>query len=79
MSYPPCLGGCTGKDRRTWPQLVGKPAAEAKATIERDLPEVTAIIILEDHGVIGDFCCNRVWVFARNDPQKTVFQVPMIG
>ncbi|MCL7051276.1 hypothetical protein MKW94_018613 [Papaver nudicaule] len=79
MPYPPCGGGCGGTKRVTWPQLVGKPGAEAKATIERDYPDVTAIIVPENYAVIGDFCCNRAWVFVKNDPQKTVALVPMIG
>ncbi|MCL7027979.1 hypothetical protein MKW94_030280 [Papaver nudicaule] len=65
--------------RITWPQLLGKPAAEAKATIERDLPNVTAVIVPEYYIHSEDFCCNRVFVFVKNNPQRTVSRVPVVG
>ncbi|MCL7022315.1 hypothetical protein MKW94_013842 [Papaver nudicaule] len=77
MPYPPC-DSCAG-ERRSWPQLVGKPAAEAKATIERDMPGVTAVIISTRASGTTDFCCNRVWVVVNDDPQRTVAEVPIVG
>ncbi|KAI3832327.1 hypothetical protein MKX03_028079 [Papaver bracteatum] len=79
MPYPPCLSGNPGRRRVTWPHLVGKPAAVAKATIERERPGVTAVIISKYDGRIEDFCFNRVWLNVNNDPQRTVAIVPMIG
>ncbi|KAI3925447.1 hypothetical protein MKW92_003829 [Papaver armeniacum] len=79
MPYPPCISGYPGSRRVTWPHLVGKPAAVAKATIERERPGVTAVIISKDSGRILDFCFNRVWLLVNNDPQRTVADVPMIG
>ncbi|MCL7028687.1 hypothetical protein MKW94_024867 [Papaver nudicaule] len=78
MPYPPCHS-CSGFGRRSWPQLVGKPAAEAKATIERDMPGVTAVIISTRASGTADFCCNRVWVVVNDDPQRTVAEVPIVG
>lgn len=56
----------------TWPHLVGKPAAEAKAMIEREHPEVIAVIIPRYQICIGDFCANRVWLNVNDDCRKTV-------
>ncbi|KAI3928528.1 hypothetical protein MKW98_024129 [Papaver atlanticum] len=69
MPYPPC-GSPIG--RVTWPQLLGKPAAEAKATIERERPGVTAVIIPKNEVRTMDFCSNRVWLNVNNDRQRTV-------
>ncbi|RZC86501.1 hypothetical protein C5167_030581 [Papaver somniferum] len=57
----------------------GKPAAEAKATAEREHPEVTAVIIPKNEARIDNFCANRVWLNMNNDRQRTVVVVPMIG
>ncbi|KAI3844135.1 hypothetical protein MKX03_006336 [Papaver bracteatum] len=80
MPWPPCIS-CTGSGaaRKSWPQLVGKPGAVAKATIERDLPGVTAVIIPTGNIRDLNFCCNRVWVNVKNDPQQTVATVPRVG
>ncbi|MCL7028482.1 hypothetical protein MKW94_016137 [Papaver nudicaule] len=80
MPFPPCIDdGCRERGLKTWPQLLGKPAAKAKATIERDMPNVTAIVIPKELHVIQDFCCNRVWVAVNNDHQRTVAYVPRVG
>ncbi|KAI3965245.1 hypothetical protein MKW92_024206 [Papaver armeniacum] len=83
MSYPPCIGGggegCGAEGRMSWPQLLGKPAAQAKATIERELPGVTAVIVEKGTNLYQDVCCNRVWVIVNHDRQRTVAQVPKVG
>ncbi|KAI3925611.1 hypothetical protein MKW98_001465 [Papaver atlanticum] len=79
MHYPPCAGGNPGSKRVTWPHLVGKPAAVAKAIIEREHPEVTAVIIPRYQIRIDDFCANRVWLDVNDDRRRTVAVVPMIG
>ncbi|KAI3885868.1 hypothetical protein MKX03_008145 [Papaver bracteatum] len=79
MPYPPCDSLRLGSIWVTWPQLVGKPAAEAKATIEREQPEVTAVIIPRNQVRIDNFCVNRVWLIVNNDSQRTVAFVPKIG
>ncbi|KAI3895287.1 hypothetical protein MKX03_011020 [Papaver bracteatum] len=77
---PRCIDdGCAESGLKSWPQLLGKPAAVAKYTIERDLPYVTAVIIPIGSEIIFDFCCNRVWLVVNNDPQRTVAQVPRVG
>ncbi|KAI3870448.1 hypothetical protein MKW92_004551 [Papaver armeniacum] len=78
MPYPPCVS-FPGVRRVTWPQLLGKPAAVAKATIERERPGVTAVIIPVNEARTEDFCSNRVWLDVNNDPQRTVATIPMIG
>ncbi|KAI3955877.1 hypothetical protein MKW98_006237 [Papaver atlanticum] len=66
---------CSEATRKSWPELVGKPGSEAKATIERDLPGVTAVGNIRDLNL----CCNRVWVNVNNDPQRNVATVPRVG
>ncbi|MCL7037127.1 hypothetical protein MKW94_023713 [Papaver nudicaule] len=79
MGYPPCKSIGCDITKASWPELVGKPGAQAKATIEREAPGVRAIIILKTDPYIQDFCCNRVWVFVNPDSRKTVAWAPKIG
>ncbi|KAI3934288.1 hypothetical protein MKW98_009269 [Papaver atlanticum] len=68
-----------GAGRMSWPQLLGKPAAQAKAIIERELPGVTAVIIGKGSYLYEDICCNRVRLIVNHDPQRTVAEVPVLG
>ncbi|RZC63793.1 hypothetical protein C5167_025541 [Papaver somniferum] len=79
MSYPPCQSIGCGITKGLWPELVGKPGAQAKAIIEREAPGVRAIIIPKERPHTEDFCCNRVWVFVNHDSQKTVAWTPKLG
>ncbi|XP_042491128.1 glu S.griseus protease inhibitor-like [Macadamia integrifolia] len=66
---------CTGKS--SWPELKGKQGEVAAATIERENPEVDAVIVLEGSVVTGDFLCTRVRVWVDED--GIVTRVPAIG
>ncbi|KAI3974517.1 hypothetical protein MKX01_026886, partial [Papaver californicum] len=67
------------RTKGAWPELVGKPGAQAKKIIERESHGVKAIIIWKDQIHTEDFCCNRVWVPVNHDSQKTVAFTPKIG
>ncbi|OVA18389.1 Proteinase inhibitor I13 [Macleaya cordata] len=79
MVYPPCKSVGCDIPKYSWPELVGKPGAQAKAIIEREAPGVTAMIIAKDKPRTLDFCCNRVWVNVNHDAQRTVAWAPKIG
>ncbi|KAK9755088.1 hypothetical protein RND81_01G001800 [Saponaria officinalis] len=79
MTYPPCISGGPYRnangcapgaccfDKTEWPELVGKSGVEAKNTIERENPEVTAVIVHPPWIVIQDYCYNRAWVKVSDD------------
>ncbi|KAG8377587.1 hypothetical protein BUALT_Bualt08G0048600 [Buddleja alternifolia] len=76
--YPPCkVKGCPKDDKERWPELLGKSTEEAKATIHRENPKVTAVLVPVGERVWPNFCCNRVWVFF--DGQYKVTSVPTVG
>ncbi|GMI83292.1 hypothetical protein like AT3G46860 [Hibiscus trionum] len=84
LPYPPCANGictemtCCGQGyKASWPELVGKNQAEAKATIERDNPGVTVLILPPGTKRTFDLCCNRVYVFV--DGNVNVIQTPTVG
>ncbi|GAY34487.1 hypothetical protein WN944_014362 [Citrus x changshan-huyou] len=66
---------CNGKS--SWPELVGVNGEIAAATIQKENPNVHAIIILEGTPVTQDFRCDRVRVVV--DKYEKVVQVPRIG
>ncbi|KAF8392253.1 hypothetical protein HHK36_022595 [Tetracentron sinense] len=66
---------CAGKS--SWPELLETQGEVAAATIERENPLVTAIIVLEGSLVSGDFLCTRVWVWVNKS--GIVTRVPTIG
>ncbi|KAL0446281.1 UNVERIFIED_CONTAM: Glu S.griseus protease inhibitor [Sesamum latifolium] len=66
---------CQGKS--SWPELLGQPGDVAVATIERENPLVTAIIVPPGTDVTADFRCDRVWVYI--DDNGNVVRVPTIG
>ncbi|XP_047342744.1 proteinase inhibitor-like [Impatiens glandulifera] len=65
---------CPGKN--VWPELVGKHADAAAATIEKENPKVKTIILPQGSGTTKDFRCDRVWVFV--DDHHRVVEVPRI-
>ncbi|GFQ04554.1 inhibitor of trypsin and hageman factor [Phtheirospermum japonicum] len=61
-----CINICTltGKKYKSeWPELVGLPGPQCKATIERDNPTVVVVLVPPPGWIDRDFCCNRVYVF----------------
>ncbi|KAL3719651.1 hypothetical protein ACJRO7_004604 [Eucalyptus globulus] len=71
--YPPCCD-----IYRTWPELVGQNGEKAKAVIEKDSSEVTAVLISVKNEVgIFDRCCNRVYVLY--DENGNVARTPVVG
>ncbi|TXG72223.1 hypothetical protein EZV62_000802 [Acer yangbiense] len=64
-----------GKD--SWPELVGVQGEEAAATIERENPTVSALILLEGSIVLPMFLCTRVYVWVNTN--GICVEVPMIG
>ncbi|KAJ4836292.1 hypothetical protein Tsubulata_008022 [Turnera subulata] len=64
---------CEGKN--SWPELVGTKGEEAAATIEKENPNVNAVIVLEGTPVTMDFRCDRVRVWVDG----TVVRVPVIA
>ncbi|KAF8392256.1 hypothetical protein HHK36_022598 [Tetracentron sinense] len=66
---------CAGKS--SWPELLGTQGEVAAATIERENPLVTAVIVLEGSVVTADFLCTRVRVWVDNS--GIVTRVPTIG
>ncbi|KAJ4726832.1 Proteinase inhibitor [Melia azedarach] len=67
--------GCPGKN--SWPELVGEAGEAAAAKVEKENPNVNAIVILDGTPVTKDFRCNRVWVWVNNS--GTVIRTPRVG
>lgn len=60
-----------------WPELLGQDGQKAKATIERDNPLVTVVVLPPGRVGFGDYCCNRVYLLI--DKNGKVFQIPYVG
>ncbi|KAJ9543356.1 hypothetical protein OSB04_023063 [Centaurea solstitialis] len=62
---------CPGKD--SWPELVGRSGEDAVAIIERENPQVNAMVVLDGTDTTGDFRCDRVrvWVGTRGIVLRT--------
>ncbi|OMP09335.1 Proteinase inhibitor I13, potato inhibitor I [Corchorus olitorius] len=69
------MSTCPGKN--SWPELLGKSGESAKATVESENSNVSAIVLLEGTPVTKDFLCDRVRIFVNQ--QGHVVQVPNIG
>ncbi|KAK4400410.1 Proteinase inhibitor [Sesamum angolense] len=67
----------TERGKSSWPELLGQSGDIAVATIERENPLVTAIIVPPETVVIPTFQCDRVWVYV--DDNNNVIRVPTIG
>ncbi|KNA20989.1 hypothetical protein SOVF_047400 [Spinacia oleracea] len=66
---------CKGKN--VWPELVGENGKEAAIIIERENPNVEAIVLPDGTAVTDDFRCDRVWVWV--DCNRLVVRPPTIG
>ncbi|GKU90014.1 hypothetical protein SLEP1_g4067 [Rubroshorea leprosula] len=83
--YPPCEGGvcvsseCCGLGRYKyeWPELSGKKGHEAMSIIKKDNPWVTVRLVPPGHGMLFDFCCNRVYVIT--DENDIILQPPRVS
>ncbi|XVF21635.1 hypothetical protein REPUB_Repub12eG0107400 [Reevesia pubescens] len=69
------MSGCPGKN--SWPELVGKNGESAKTKIERENPNVGAIVLLDGTPVTRDFRCDRVWVWVNENGR--VVRAPTVG
>ncbi|KAK8565321.1 hypothetical protein V6N13_020442 [Hibiscus sabdariffa] len=69
------MSSCPGKN--SWPELVGTNGESAKTTIERENPNVGAIVVRDGTPVITDFRCDRVWVWVNSNGR--VVRAPTIG
>ncbi|KAA0049292.1 hypothetical protein IC582_012623 [Cucumis melo] len=69
------MSQCQGK--RSWPQLVGVGGSVAKAIIERENPNVRAVVLEVGTPVTKDFRCNRVRVWVNKN--GLVASPPTIG
>ncbi|KAL3849795.1 hypothetical protein ACJIZ3_011677 [Penstemon smallii] len=66
---------CVSKD--VWPELVGARGEVAERVIERQNPNVNAIIVREGSFVTGDFRCDRVRVWVNS--LGIVSRIPRTG
>ncbi|TXG72218.1 hypothetical protein EZV62_000798 [Acer yangbiense] len=63
--------------KASWPELVGAQGVDAAATIERENPNVSAIILLEGTPVTRDISCTRVRVWVNTN--GIIIEIPRIG
>ncbi|XVE68854.1 hypothetical protein DITRI_Ditri09bG0103100 [Diplodiscus trichospermus] len=66
---------CQGKS--SWPELLGTKGEEAAATIERENPNVNAVIVTKETVILPLFLCTRVLVLV--DTNGIVTMVPITG
>ncbi|KAM3576756.1 hypothetical protein VYU27_001351 [Nannochloropsis oceanica] len=62
---------------RSWPELVGVDAEEAKARINSDMPGLNVIVLPKNAPTTRDFRLDRVRVFIEGD--NTVARAPAQG
>ncbi|KAJ0638519.1 putative proteinase inhibitor I13, potato inhibitor I [Helianthus annuus] len=62
--------------KNSWPELIGEKGEVAKAIIEKENPQVHAIIISKNH-MISNIVSNRVWVVVN--AEGLVIKTPVIG
>ncbi|KAE8009085.1 hypothetical protein FH972_005539 [Carpinus fangiana] len=82
--YPPCVSDfctsplcCAQGYKYQWPKLVGKSKQQAKAVIEKDNPLVRVVVLPPGAIGLGDFCCNRVYLYV--DRNGKTISVPRVG
>eukprot|EP00200_Dunaliella_tertiolecta_P001768 CAMPEP_0202347422 /NCGR_PEP_ID=MMETSP1126-20121109/5792_1 /ASSEMBLY_ACC=CAM_ASM_000457 /TAXON_ID=3047 /ORGANISM="Dunaliella tertiolecta, Strain CCMP1320" /LENGTH=68 /DNA_ID=CAMNT_0048938973 /DNA_START=191 /DNA_END=397 /DNA_ORIENTATION=+ len=63
--------------KQTWPELVGKPYAEAEAVIKRDAPELKVSKVKPGSMMTKDYRLDRVRVFVDNEDK--VEKTPSLG
>jgi len=63
--------------RTSWPELVGKTGAEAKATIEEENPSLQVVIVPYGSVVTADYRTDRVRIYV--DVEGIVVETPRIG
>lgn len=65
-------------DKTEWPELVGKPAEEAKAIIEQETQGSKTVTIVPPNSMVTmDYRTDRVRI--HEDAEHKVAQKPMIG
>ncbi|PKU64242.1 Glu S.griseus protease inhibitor [Dendrobium catenatum] len=70
--------------KQSWPELVGHKGWAAKEVIERENPDVHAILIRSVDRVIMNCCCDRVWIWVEcpenvNAGEGIVIKTPKVG
>jgi hypothetical protein len=68
---------CIDPTRKSWPELVGMDAEQAKQIIEEDEPDLDVFILSPDSYVGMEYKATRVWI--RTNVDGTVKDTPMIG
>ena len=68
---------CYFVGKASWPELVGAQGVDAAAMIERENPNVSAIILLEGTPFTRDISCTRVRVWVNTN--GIVVEIPRIG
>lgn len=69
------MADCPGKG--SWPELVGEHGDAAAAQIEKENPNVHALVLKDGTPVIRDFRCDRVWVWVNKE--RIVIRPPHVG
>ncbi|KAI5680126.1 hypothetical protein M9H77_01353 [Catharanthus roseus] len=69
------MSDCPGKG--SWPELVGERGEAAAAVVERENPNVRAIVLKDGTPVTRDFRCDRVWVWVNKE--RIVVRPPRVG
>ncbi|KAL7113052.1 hypothetical protein ACP275_04G039200 [Erythranthe tilingii] len=66
---------CPGKN--FWPELLGANGDVAAAVVERENPDVIAIVSTNEFPATKDFRCDRVWIWV--DANGVVLRAPRAG
>ncbi|KAL6624387.1 hypothetical protein ACP70R_031708 [Stipagrostis hirtigluma subsp. patula] len=63
-----------GKNKTSWPEVVGMPAEEAKKVILKDMPGAHVVVVPVGSPVTMDYRTDRVRIFV-----DTVARAPTVG
>ncbi|EYU40892.1 hypothetical protein MIMGU_mgv1a017848mg [Erythranthe guttata] len=69
------MADCPGKN--FWPELLGANGYAAAAVIERQNPNVNAVVSTNPTPTTRDFRCDRVWIWV--DANGVVLRAPRAG
>lgn len=64
-------------EKNSWPELMGTNGDYAASVIERENPNVDAVVVLNGSPVTADFRCDRVRVWV--DRYRIVVKTPTAG